>query len=190
MKEESGPLYLGEADGCSRWSPQEGGGKHNAVLWEISENASLQSGVPYRLRTAVMLARNIGDRDKFSATVVTRTNVWPIQRVVEEPLRAVGIARLDDPIYFDPTVVPALKKKTAALDDDEIQPADIAARRTRHNAAELGSVNIYEELIKDPLDKTVAPDPDAGEGTDGDSEVAGRDAVASSSSVELSLGLG
>lgn len=24
MKEESGPLYLGEADGCSRWSPQEG----------------------------------------------------------------------------------------------------------------------------------------------------------------------
>ncbi|GJN76877.1 hypothetical protein PLIIFM63780_000365 [Purpureocillium lilacinum] len=165
-------------------------GKHNAVLWEISENASLQSGVPYRLRTAVMLARNIGDRDKFSATVVTRTNVWPIQRVVEEPLRAVGIARLDDPIYFDPTVVPALKKKTAALDDDDIQPADIAARRTRHNAAELGSVNIYEELIKDPLDKTVAPDPDAGEGTDGDSEVAGRDAVASSSSVELSLGLG
>ncbi|KFA55638.1 hypothetical protein S40293_09300 [Stachybotrys chartarum IBT 40293] len=168
-------------------------GKHNAVLWEISENASLQSGVQYRLRTAVQLGRNIGDRGKFSATVVTRTNVWPIERVIEQPLRAVGIKRLDEPIYFDPTVVPVPRKEgtaaATALDDPEVEPTDIAARRTRHNAAELGSVNIYEELIKDPLDKTVPPEADAGDGTNDESEAIEQAATTNSSSLEFSIQL-
>lgn len=74
---------------------------------------------------------------------------------------------MDDPIYFEPTVVPSPPKKavpgssdlgvskdvdkaepsadeTKQEDEDENELEDIAARRRRHNLDELSAVNLCE----------------------------------------------
>lgn len=119
-------------------------GRRNAVRWTIRENETLQSGVQYHIRTAVLLNRCLGDSGRFKVTVVTRSNVWPLQRCLEQPLRAIGLKARDDPIYFDPDVLPgSIQKSKSGI-------IDVASKPTRHDWRNLGAVDITEYRLEEP----------------------------------------
>lgn len=131
--------------GSRKYGGQKNMGKFNAVQWVFRENVSLESGVQYRVNTAVLLRRQEDDFEQFTATVETGANVSPLKKKLQTPLKAIGLWPRDDPIFFDPTVTSGSKAPGKKKSDD------IAARPTQHDDMNLGTVDLNEYLIEDTL---------------------------------------
>ncbi|KAK1833533.1 hypothetical protein QBC39DRAFT_401464 [Podospora conica] len=91
-------------------------GEPNGVHWTLQENGSEKSGLPGRVRTAVLLQRNVGDgRGMFSATINASVKVSVLADGAESLRKLVGLIPKDDPVYFDPGAVEEAEHGAAVL---------------------------------------------------------------------------
>ncbi|KAK1758111.1 hypothetical protein QBC47DRAFT_373727 [Echria macrotheca] len=91
-------------------------GEPNAVHWTLQENRHEESGLPGRVRTAVLLQRNVGDnKGMFSATIKTSVKVSVLADGAESLRKLVGLIPKDDPVYFDPGAVQGTAHGAAVL---------------------------------------------------------------------------
>ncbi|KAK0752968.1 hypothetical protein B0T18DRAFT_423603 [Schizothecium vesticola] len=91
-------------------------GEPNAVHWTLQENGSEESGLPGRVRTAVLLQHNVGDRKgMFSATIHASVKVSVLADGAESLRKLVGLIPKDDPVYFDPGAVHEVEHGAAVL---------------------------------------------------------------------------
>lgn len=117
-------------------------GGSNGIEWKFEENVSLESGVQYLVRTAVLLQRKPHDFGKFAVTIESQANSSHLKRNFDSFLKATGLRPSDGPAAFDPTVEPSVS-------EDVNDSGDIAARPTTRDWKNLGQVDLKDVLIKD-----------------------------------------
>ncbi|PNP40279.1 hypothetical protein TGAMA5MH_07808 [Trichoderma gamsii] len=119
-------------------------GEPNSVHWTLQENAPQESGVPYVLRTAVVIQRVVGDYGLFSAAVNITVNVSVIENATETLKKLVGLVPDDDPVTFDPKLVD-VKHGPAVLYGSR----DVVNRQSPCDVNNLGAEDLTKFLIED-----------------------------------------
>ncbi|KAH6851064.1 hypothetical protein B0I37DRAFT_127793 [Chaetomium sp. MPI-CAGE-AT-0009] len=78
-------------------------GPKNSAVWTLAENATTSSGIPTRLRTAVLLKRKV-HQTRFQATVDIEVDADLVSKTGFVIKRLLGKVPVDDPVVFDATV--------------------------------------------------------------------------------------
>ncbi|KAI1438056.1 hypothetical protein GGR50DRAFT_522511 [Xylaria sp. CBS 124048] len=120
-------------------------GKPDGVHWTMLENASQQSGMLHKVRTAVILHRRAGDYGMFSANVKTSAHVSFLNDAAEAIRKAVGLVPHDDPLFFDPESAKDTEHGAAVLYGNK-NTRNIQSPVDKDN---LGAVDLNEFLIED-----------------------------------------
>ncbi|KAI0436065.1 hypothetical protein F4803DRAFT_543467 [Xylaria telfairii] len=121
-------------------------GDPDSVHWTLQENAPQQSGIPHRVRTAVLLEREAGDYGTFSATVKTRAHVSFTTDTGEALRRAVGLVPKDDPVSFDPKSTKGVHHGAAVLfGSKEVS----STQESPCNKKNLGAEDLAKFMIAD-----------------------------------------
>jgi hypothetical protein len=90
--------------GIQRLQGREFGLKNTAV-WTMKENKTTKQGIPTRLRTAILLKREIlQSKAKFQATVDIEVDADIVSQTGFVIKRLLGKIPKDDPVIFDPAI--------------------------------------------------------------------------------------
>ncbi|KAJ5087240.1 hypothetical protein N7456_010856 [Penicillium angulare] len=90
----------------------------NAVEWKLRENATLKSGIPAQLRAGILLKRD--NLEQFRCMVQIESEVDAVSSVG----RWFGGKPKDDPVLFDPTILPT--NRLMKYDKDDLGNFDLS----------------------------------------------------------------
>jgi hypothetical protein len=99
--DEENEITLG---GISMLEGRDFGGK-NTARWTLGENEMVKSGIPTRLRTAILLERKAAEaKAKFQGMVEIKVDADVVSEVGFIIKRLLGKIPKDDPVIFDPKI--------------------------------------------------------------------------------------